>query len=164
VQKLRKESGIHLNDDIVVFYALNENVPSPHVKAVCETMRDVIVKGIKVPFVSEPVNDENYPLHANKEFIIGGEKEKKVKVKAEEEPKKEEKKAEPKKEVQNIHKKVNLLVENKEGEQKKATQEVKVQPKKEKKVVEKKKEENKIVKDEKVDPPENIILTIYKRK
>lgn len=138
IQKLRKETGINIQDDIIVQYALNESVPSPHVKIVCESMKENVIKIIKVPFGSEAPN--GYKVHANSEYVIGGEK---------------EKKEETKEQVVESKPVEKVAVETKPADDKNKAAT--------KKKPEKKKEESKIEKEEKSDPAENVIITIWKR-
>jgi hypothetical protein len=111
-------------------------------------MRDSIVKVIKVPFSnSKPA--EGFTLHATSEYVIGGEKEKKeeVKEKGEEGRDKGEEGRDKGEEV----KKENDKGKGNKNNQKAAGKE------------NKKKQEVKIEKEEKTEPAENIIISIYKK-
>jgi hypothetical protein len=114
-------------------------------------MRDSIVKVIKVPF-SNSKPDEGFTLHATSEYVIGGEKEKKEEIKEKVEEFKE-KGEEVKKEVVKVEevKKENDKGKGNKNNQKAAGKE------------NKKKQEVKIEKEEKTEPAENIIISIYKK-
>ena len=99
-------------------------------------MKENVVKIIKVAFVPEDP-DSTYNLHANQEYVIGGDKEKKDDLKEEDKDVKEE-----------------IKEEIKEKNEKAGNN---------KKKVEKKKDEVKIEKEEKSDPAENVIISIFKR-
>lgn len=73
VQKMRKESGIQINDDIVIVYETKEEKV---LKKVCEKHSENIYKALKVPFKNTKPSEEKYKLFKEGSFDIGEEKDK----------------------------------------------------------------------------------------
>lgn len=70
IQKLRKESGIQVTDDIFVVYSINED---KKLKQVLESHIESIVKILKCPLESKLPSDE-YKIFAENEYDIADEK------------------------------------------------------------------------------------------
>lgn len=167
---MRKETGININDDIIVYYEFNESEQATQLINVCENMKEQIIKVLKVPFNSSKP-DQPYQLHAEAEYEIGGDNKEKEKKKGKDESEKEEVIV-PSVEVKSENLNVNKNTGNKDaakknpidtaGNSKPGNQDKKQNDKKEKKV-EKKKEEVKIEKEEKLESAGKISIMIFKK-
>ena len=73
IQKIRKESGIKIEDTIAVVYALTEN--SKRLKVVSETMKETIEKAIKAQYLDSDKTLEGFVEHKKENVEIGEEKE-----------------------------------------------------------------------------------------
>ncbi|MCQ2818118.1 MAG: DUF5915 domain-containing protein [archaeon] len=73
IQKLRKESGIRIQDDIAIVYSFGEKCD--RLKKVSETMKETIEKSIKTKYQENENGLEGYSEHKTAEYEIGEEKE-----------------------------------------------------------------------------------------
>ena len=73
IQRMRKESGIKLDDTIAIVYAFGAKCD--RVKKVSETMKDTIEKAIKTKYQDNQNGLEGYTEHKKGDFEIGDEKE-----------------------------------------------------------------------------------------
>jgi isoleucyl-tRNA synthetase len=73
IQKLRKESGIKIHDDIVIIYTLGDKCD--RIKNVSTTMKEAIEKSIKTKYLDNENGLEGYHEHKSEKFEIGDEKE-----------------------------------------------------------------------------------------
>ena len=115
MQKLRKETGIKISDNIIVSYSFEKD--SQKLSNVCEKYSDYILKVLKVPFTNTNP-DDSYSVHASCDYDIVTELDEKDSTK--------DKKEKPK----------EKLTKEQRVELAKKVEEAKKEPKIEKKVVE----------------------------
>lgn len=70
IQRLRKDSGIQIQDDIIVVYSFKDEAQAPSLVKVSLLLKDSIEKVIRAPFTKQ-IPKEGYNLHKEDSYEIG---------------------------------------------------------------------------------------------